>query len=145
METGSILRMIAALLGVISAILLAAWLARRSGWLGQQTRRHDLRIQASLALGPRHRLVLVAVEGERMLIGLSPQNIQHLATLPPADATAMTTAMTAAPPEATGATATGELPDPPGTLTGKIHPTATAAVETGAFQRVLNQWRSARP
>lgn len=141
METGSILRMIAALLGVISAILLAAWLARRSGWLGQQTRRHDLRIQASLALGPRHRLVLVAVEGERMLIGLSPQNIQHLATLPPADATAMT----AAPPEATGATATSELPDLPGTLTGKIHPTATAAVETGAFQRVLNQWRSAQP
>lgn len=122
MDSGSILRIIAALLGVISAILLGAWLIRRSGVLGQQARRHDLRVQASLALGPRHRIVLVSVEGERMLLGLSPQNIQHLATLPPGAAEA----------EA------GDIP-------AASLPNGNAAPVAGSFQRALNQWRAAQP
>lgn len=85
METVAYARVIVGLALVVAAILLSAWLARRFGLAGSAgPRRADLQLKSSLALGPRHRLAIVQVEAERFVIGIGPQGITLLHTLPPA-------------------------------------------------------------
>ena len=44
-----------------------------------------LRLQSSLSLGPRHKLAVIQVEQQRLLIGIGPQGITLLHTLAPED------------------------------------------------------------
>lgn len=91
METGSaidlgagpgLIRIALNLVFVLAAIVALAFVLRRTGAL-RSDGQGDLRIQASLALGPKERLLVVEVEGERVLIGASSAGLAALHVLNP--------------------------------------------------------------
>jgi len=66
-------------LGLVSAL---AWLLRR-GSLGALTGRGGaITVETAVALGERRSLVIVAVEGRRLLLGLTPTTMSLVAELP---------------------------------------------------------------
>ncbi|QHM73238.1 flagellar biosynthetic protein FliO [Mixta intestinalis] len=67
---------------VILLIFACAWLARRSG-LASRLRADGnmIAIKASYSLGQRERLVVVEVDGERLLLGVTPGAITRLGRL----------------------------------------------------------------
>ena len=69
-------------LGLVAAL---AWFARR-GSLGTGWRRgpRPITIETAVPLGERRSLVIVAVEGRRLLLGLAPGQISVVAELAPA-------------------------------------------------------------
>ncbi|MDX1656357.1 MAG: flagellar biosynthetic protein FliO, partial [Candidatus Competibacteraceae bacterium] len=71
---GGLLQMVLGLVLVLGFILGAAWLVRRFTPL----RGGDgaIRLRGGLSLGTRERLVLVEVEGVRLLVGVSPGRLQ---------------------------------------------------------------------
>lgn len=85
MEGSGILRIVFGLILVVGALLLSAWLAKRFGFADNLRNRFgSMRVLSSLSLGPRHRMAVVAVEDARLVIGIGPQGITLLHTLPPA-------------------------------------------------------------
>jgi flagellar protein FliO/FliZ len=76
----SLLSVVTALAVVIGLILLAAWLLRRLPGAGLRAM-PGLRVVASLAIGPRERVVLVDVGGQQLLLGVTAQNVNLLHTL----------------------------------------------------------------
>jgi flagellar protein FliO/FliZ len=82
----------AALVGIVGLIFVLAYLARRLP--GITTRANGaLRLLDALSLGTRERLVLIEVEGERLVLAISPGRIERLHVLArapavPADFTA---------------------------------------------------------
>jgi flagellar protein FliO/FliZ len=75
------------LLMVFAFLVVLVWVARwlqNRGTLG----RGGLRVTASAALGGKERLVVVDVEGERLLVGVTPGGISLLKTLAAEDAPA---------------------------------------------------------
>ena len=65
-------------LGLVSAL---AWLLRR-GSLGGLTRRGgSINVETAVALGERRSLVIVSVEGRRLLLGLTSSNISLVTEL----------------------------------------------------------------
>jgi flagellar biogenesis protein FliO len=72
-------------LGLVGAL---AFLARR-GSFGSLTRRGPIVIETAAPLGERRQLVIVAVEGRRLLLGLTPASVAMITELqPPAPAPA---------------------------------------------------------
>lgn len=72
---------ISIVLGLVTAL---AWLFRR-GSLGGLTRRGGaINVETAVALGERRSLVIVSVEGRRLLLGLTPTTMQLVAELPSA-------------------------------------------------------------
>ncbi|MDW8467973.1 MAG: flagellar biosynthetic protein FliO [Burkholderiales bacterium] len=76
------LQALAALALVLAAIGAAAWLARRLQGMGAAARGAPLALRGALAVGPRERVVLVEVEGVRLVLGVAPGRVSALATLP---------------------------------------------------------------
>lgn len=83
-ETGvDALRVIGALAAVTCALVVFLWLLKRGtlkvgiGRSGRQA----LAIESALSLGERRSLVIVAVEGRRLLLGLSPTQVALLTEL----------------------------------------------------------------
>ncbi|MCS3431522.1 flagellar biosynthetic protein FliO [Klebsiella sp. BIGb0407] len=73
----------AALGGIVLLILLAAWIARRFGFMGaRMAGKKTLQIRASANLGPRERVVVVDIEDVRLVLGVTASQITHLHTLP---------------------------------------------------------------
>ena len=72
---------------VLTAIVVLALVVRRSG-VGRGAVGDELRIEASLALGPKERLLVVEVAGERVLIGSSAQGLNALHVLASPERTA---------------------------------------------------------
>jgi flagellar protein FliO/FliZ len=71
-----------ALLLVVGVILALAWLAKRMPGLGGVGGGNPaLRVVGSLALGPRERLVVVAVGDTQLLLATGPQGTRALHTL----------------------------------------------------------------
>jgi flagellar protein FliO/FliZ len=70
------------LLLVLAVLILVLWLLRRyfsySGAIGQQG---VIRIIASMHVAPKERIALVDVLGEKLLIGITPQQISFLARI----------------------------------------------------------------
>ncbi|MGB7757790.1 MAG: flagellar biosynthetic protein FliO [Salinisphaera sp.] len=66
-----------ALIAVIGVILVCAWALKRLGFQRDQAS-HSLPIVASRNLGQRERVVVVEVEGEWLVLGVTPQNITAL-------------------------------------------------------------------
>ncbi|QOC21195.1 flagellar biosynthetic protein FliO [Wenzhouxiangella sp. AB-CW3] len=68
------------LLLVLGLVFALAWAARRSGLAGLSTRGNDgpIRLLAQRSLGARERLVLVEVDGRKMLLGVVPGRISRL-------------------------------------------------------------------
>ncbi len=69
-----------ALVVVILMIFATGWLLKRFTGFSPLNNRH-LKIHASLSVGARERIVLVEVGGEQILVGVTPQQINHLHTL----------------------------------------------------------------
>jgi len=71
-----------AVLIVLGLVAALAWLLRR-GSLGALTGRGGaITVETAVALGERRSLVIVAVEGRRLLLGLTPTNMSLVAELP---------------------------------------------------------------
>jgi flagellar protein FliO/FliZ len=95
--SGELLRSLAAVVVVFGLLGGLAWAARRGRLGGLARRSGPLRIESTVPLGDRRSLMVVAVEGRRLLLGLTPTQVSLVTELA-ADAAA------AAPAERTGPT-----------------------------------------
>ncbi|MFK7886271.1 MAG: flagellar biosynthetic protein FliO [Gammaproteobacteria bacterium] len=75
-----LLQILMNLLLVLGAVVLLAWLFKKLQHVNQPGS-SSLRVHASLALGPRDRLLVVAVGEEQILIGASSNGIEKLHVL----------------------------------------------------------------
>ena len=77
---GQALQVVLGLLVVLGMIVAAAWAARRLQAIRPQGRGH-IRVIEGLAVGTRDKLLLVEVDGRRVLLGMSPGRITSLHAL----------------------------------------------------------------
>jgi len=84
MTTALLLRTSISLAVVIGLLAGFVWALRR-GLLGgtRPGARAGIAVETAVALGERRSLVIVAVEGRRLLLGLTPGSVTHLADLAP--------------------------------------------------------------
>lgn len=82
MTEADVLRVIVTLVFILMVILAGAWAVRRSG-LGRSGNTQALRLVASQSLGNRAWVTIVEVEDARLVLGVTPQQINLLHTLPP--------------------------------------------------------------
>lgn len=81
MEAPNVVQPVVALLFVLALIMGGAWLARRTG-LVRGRRQHDIKVVSSYSLGGRGFITIVEVEEARLVLGVTPQSITLLHTLP---------------------------------------------------------------
>lgn len=101
---GQVLQVFVGLGIVLALIALAAWASRRLNTFRPQGANH-IRVLEGLSLGAREKLLLVQVDGTRVLLGMSPGRIQTLHAFPAEQRTARFDEVLA-----DAATATGESP-----------------------------------
>lgn len=77
----SLWRMFAGLAVVLALLGGLAWLLRRG--LGAKRANSGLGVESALALGDRRSLVVVRVEGRRLLLGLAPNHVSLVTELGP--------------------------------------------------------------
>jgi len=80
--TGALAQVGVTLGAVLLLILFAAWLVRKLGLAPATKPSQRLKIQASCSVGQRERVVVVEVEGTWLVLGVTPQHITPLHTLP---------------------------------------------------------------
>lgn len=69
-------------LGIVLAVIaFTAWLLRRMA-PGQAGTASDLRVVAAVAVGPKERVVLVDVGGQRLVLGVAPGQVSKLMEMP---------------------------------------------------------------
>ena len=68
------------LLAVLGLIVLLAWAAKRMNLQGMSVG-NDLKLQSILSLGPKEKVAVVEIDGKRMLLGVTPHNINMLCEL----------------------------------------------------------------
>ena len=83
---GELWRSLFAIVVVFGLLGALAWAARRGrlGFLGRQP--SHVRVEATVPLGDRRSLMVVAIEGRRLLLGLTPAQVSfvtELAATPP--------------------------------------------------------------
>ena len=78
-----------AVLIVLGLVAALAWLARR-GAFAKLRRTGPVTVETAVPLGDRRQLVIVAVEGRRLLLGLTPTQISMVTELGPAPASFQT-------------------------------------------------------
>lgn len=83
--TGVGLQSLAAVLVVLGLVAALAWLARRGAFNAWRQRSRSMTVETAMPLGERRSLVIVAVEGRRLLLGLTPTQVSMVAELGPAD------------------------------------------------------------
>lgn len=67
---------------VIGILLVVLFLVKRfSLFGGVQADKNIIRMVASYSLAPREKVILLDVQGEKILIGVTPQNINRLAVI----------------------------------------------------------------
>jgi len=81
MATSQLLQTAGGLLLVLLLIFGAAWLLKRYGQLPSGSK-GLVRIIGSVSVGPRERVVMVEVEGTRLLLGVAPGRVERLHLLP---------------------------------------------------------------
>lgn len=81
MTDPALLRVLASLAAVLLVMLAMAWLARRSGLIRQRGRL-PIQIIDQQSLGSRTRIALVEVENTRLILGITPQQVTLLHSLP---------------------------------------------------------------
>jgi flagellar biosynthetic protein FliO len=72
-------RSIAVVVIAIAILAAAAYLLRRASPLRRS--RHQMSVETALSLGERRSLVIVAVEGRRLLLGMTPTYVGLVAEL----------------------------------------------------------------
>jgi flagellar protein FliO/FliZ len=76
-----------AVLIVLGLVTVLAWLLRRGSFGAFTGRGGAINVETAVALGERRSLVIVSVEGRRLLLGLTPTTMQLVTELhaaPPA-------------------------------------------------------------
>lgn len=81
MTDSTLLRVIIGLVLVVAAILISAWLARRAGLAGKQGT-GVLQYVGGLSLSPRQRIVVLQIEDTWLVVGVTPNQLISLHTLP---------------------------------------------------------------
>lgn len=82
--TGSGYRMLLASLFVLGLLGLWAWLMRRGVFTKRQ--QGAVKIETAVPLGERRSLVIVSIEGRRLLLGLTPASVSLVTNLEPGGA-----------------------------------------------------------
>jgi flagellar protein FliO/FliZ len=80
---GEVTRGLIAVFVVFGLLALLAWLARRGtlgGLLARQSR-SPVKVESAVPLGERRSLVIVSVEGRRLLLGLTPMQVSLVTEL----------------------------------------------------------------
>lgn len=79
------MRALLATAAVLGVLLLIAWLARRGtlAWPGRRAS-SAITIETAVPLGERRSLVIVTVEGRRLLLGMTPVHVGLVTDLGPA-------------------------------------------------------------
>lgn len=81
-ETMSAVRGVVATAFVLGLLGLLAWLARRGSIkLGPGRGRSPVSVETAVSLGERRSLVIVTVEGRRLLLGLTPMSVSLVTEL----------------------------------------------------------------
>lgn len=80
--TGLGLQSFLAVLLVLGLVGALAWVALR-GSLGSLNKRGPISIETAVPLGDRRTLVIVSVEGRRLLLGLTPAQVSMVTELRP--------------------------------------------------------------
>jgi flagellar protein FliO/FliZ len=75
--SGALLETATGLVLILALIFGLAWLIRRTGKF-QANANGEIKMIASLSLGTRERAVLLEVAGERLLVGVTTQQVQTL-------------------------------------------------------------------
>jgi flagellar protein FliO/FliZ len=73
-----------AVLIVLGLVAALAWLARRGSFAALRAANRAVAIETAVSLGERRSLVVVAVEGRRLLLGLTPGQVSLVTELSPA-------------------------------------------------------------
>lgn len=81
---GQLGQTILGLLFVLAVIVALAWGVKRFSHL-PGANKGSVRVEAGVSLGPRERVVLLSVEGTRVLVGVAPGCIRTLHVLAPAE------------------------------------------------------------
>lgn len=119
MTEAAALRVLASLTLIVIVILGLAWAARRTGWITAKSQ-HRLKVIGSQRLGTRSHITIVEIDGTQLVLGVTPNQINLLHTLPVQDSK----------PHGP------DFDQPAGTGTPDNTPDATAP---GAFKRLLKQ------
>jgi flagellar protein FliO/FliZ len=81
--TGISLQSFMAVLVVLGLVGALAWLTRRGAFNSLRRHNRSISVETAVPLGERRSLVIVAVEGRRILLGLTPGSIAMVAELGP--------------------------------------------------------------
>lgn len=81
--TGITLQSFVAVLVVLGLVAALAWLLRRGAFASLRRGPRPIAVETAVPLGERRSLVIVAVEGRRLLLGLTPGAISMVTELGP--------------------------------------------------------------
>jgi flagellar protein FliO/FliZ len=81
--TGIGLQSFVAVLVVLGLVGAFAWLLRRGTFASLNRRPRAIAVETAVPLGERRSLVIVAIEGRRILLGLTPGQISMVTELAP--------------------------------------------------------------
>lgn len=76
-----LLRTIVSLVVVLGLMAGCLWLVRRGGLTGGRKGPRAVQIETAVGLGDRRQLVIVAVEGRRLLLGVTPMQVSLVTEL----------------------------------------------------------------
>ena len=83
---GYLIKLTLSLLGVLLVLFILLAMLKRVGGLPRAGRQQAMKVQGSLAVGPRERVVWIEVDGHQLVLGVASGQIEPLLHLPPADA-----------------------------------------------------------
>ena len=76
-----VVRTLLSLMVVIGLMAGCLWLIRRGGWQGGRKGTRAVQVETAVALGDRRQLVIVQVEGRRLLLGVTPMQVSLVTEL----------------------------------------------------------------
>ena len=98
-QQSSVIKMLLGLALVIAAIFALAWLSRRLNMMPGTSQ--QLKIESTLSVGSKEKLLIVEVESQRLLLGVTSQQVSLLQQLSPGDSPQSQTSATANVPDHT--------------------------------------------
>ncbi len=78
--SSNLVQMMLGLMATVAMIFVVVWLIKRVGYTGYGVN-NAMQIKSTLPLSPKEKLLLVEVEGEKILIGVAPGFVGHVKTL----------------------------------------------------------------
>jgi len=82
-STYSIWKVVASLIFIIAFIPASLWVVKKLQFAQMRLSKSDIRIISSQSLGAKEKLILVEVEGEKILIGVTSHSINHIKSFTP--------------------------------------------------------------